>query len=371
MIIIDGDYPMAYGAVDMNRDLTRPIAEIRAADRAKDPDSINILMASLPEMRRGKIAAALVKVVGRIYREGSPIWGYSSGNIAYAAAQAHLAYYRILEECGETRILKTRGDVSKHVNEWLQADRQGTVESPQPLRVGMILGMEGADPILWPEQVHSWWADGLRVVSLSHYGVSTYSHGTGTTGGLFPVTKPLLREMEAVGMILDLTHTSDEGFWQALEIFSGPVLASHQNCRALVPGERQFSDEQLKTIIDRGAVIGTSMDTWMLWEEGRPDWGSTKWPARREAFPREAVTLEHVANQIDHICQLAGNTLHAAIGGDTDGQGGNDGAPYEIDTVADYQKVAGVLEKRGYMPEDIANIMYGNWQRFFEKWLPE
>lgn len=367
MLIWDGDYPMAHGAIDLNRDLTLPIEDVRAAQEGSPEQerwpSLGT-MASLPEMRRGKVAAALVKIVGRIYREGSPIWGYRSGDIACAAARAHLAYYRILESKGETRILKSSKDVKKHMRTWLEAT------SYDDLPVGMVLGMEGADPILWPEQVHEWWASGLRVISLAHYGVSTYAHGTGRPGGLLPDAKPLLHEMEALGMILDLTHTAEEAFWQALALFSGPVLASHQNCRALVPGERQFSDEQLKAILERGAVIGTSMDTWMLYPEGNPDWGATQWPSRRSRFPREAVTLEHVADHIDHVCQLAGNSQHAAIGGDTDGQGGKDGAPYEIDTVADYQKVAEVLERRGYAQEDIANVMYRNWQRFYEKWLP-
>ncbi len=302
--------------------------------------------------------------MGRIYRAGNPLWGYRSGEIAYAAAHAHLAYYQILEQEGEVRILTTQADVRQHMRTWLE------VTGHTDLPIGMVLGMEGADPILWPEQVHEWWEKGVRVVSLAHYGVSTYAHGTGTPGGLLSPARSLLREMEAAGMILDLTHTSDEAFWQALDLFAGPVLASHQNCRALVPGERQFSDEQIKAILERGAVIGTSMDTWMLYPEGNPDWGATRWPDRRDVFPREAVTLEHVADHIDHVCQLAGNAHHAAIGGDTDGQGGKDGAPYEIDTVADYQKLAGVLERRGYAREDIANILYRNWQRFYEQWLP-
>jgi membrane dipeptidase len=366
MLVIDGDYPMAYGAVDLNRDLTLPIEEVRAMQHGspeQEERPASGVMASLPEMRRGKIAVALVKVLGRIQREGSPIWGYRSGEIAYAAAQAHLAYYRILERRGEAQLLRTRQDFKKHMRTWLEATHHAV------LPIGMVVGMEGTDPILWPKQVHEWWESGLRVVSLAHYGVSTYAHGTGRPGGLLPEAKPLLHEMETLGMILDLTHTADEAFWQALSLFSGSVIASHQNCRTLVPGERQFSDEQLKAILKRGAVVGTSMDTWMLYPKGNLDWGGHI-PSRRSRFPIEAVTLEHVADQIDHVCQLAGNSEQAAIGGDTDGQGGKDGAPYEIDTVADYQKIAAVLEKRGYDSEAITNVMYRNWQRFYEKWLP-
>ena len=192
MLIIDGDYPMAYGGVDLDRDLTLPIDQVRGAtDRrtlsAGWPDSET--MASLPEMRKGGVAAALVKVAGRIRRPNSPIWGYRTGHGAYAAAQAHLAYYEVLASEGEARVLATSGDFAAHMREWSDA------EDYSALPVGFIVGMEGADPILWPEQVHEWWEKGLRVISLSHYGVSTYSHGTGTgtEGGLFPPAEALLR----------------------------------------------------------------------------------------------------------------------------------------------------------------------------------
>ena len=367
MLIFDGDYPMAYGAVDLDRDLTRPLEEVRAT--AEEGQRIKgwphaDTMASLPEMRRGKVAAALVKIAARKRRKNSPIWGYGSDDITYAAGQAYLAYYRILEDRGEGRILRTSSALREHIKAWEEAD------SHADMPVGMVIGLEGADPILWPEQVHEWWANGIRVISLSHYGISTYSHGTGRPGGLLPPAAGLLKEMDELGMILDLTHTSDEGFWQALDLFAGPVLASHQNCRALVPGERQFDDEQLKAILQRGAVIGASMDTWMLYAPGNLDWGGDI-PKRITVFARDAVTLENLADHVDHVCQLAGNSQQAAIGGDTDGQGGKAGAPYEIDTVADYQKLAAVLERRGYAAEDIVNVMYRNWQRFFEKWLPE
>lgn len=370
MLIFDGDYPMAHGALDLNRVLTWPLAEARALpDQDAESRWPNTgIMATLPEMRRGKIAGALVKVVGRIKRPNSPLWGYRSAEAAYAAAQGHLAYYRMLASRNEARLLRTREEWQQHFVEWTTADSADADTAALP--VGFVLGMEGADPILWPEQVEDWWDAGLRVVSLTHYGVSSYAHGTGTTGGLTEQAKPLLQAMARLGMILDLTHIADEGFWQALSLFEGPVLASHQNCRALVPGERQFSDEQLQAIIARDGVIGVSMDTWMLYQSSDLDWAKAGITDRRALFPRSAVTLEHVADHIDHICQLAGNADHAAIGGDTDGQGGVEGAPAEIDSVADYQKLAAILAERGYEKTSIAQIFFGNWARFYTKWLP-
>src|SRR5262245_35328821 len=90
--------------------------------------------------------------------------------------------------------------------------------SPTPTKeepLGFILSMEGADPVLSPEQVEEWWQAGLRIIGPAHYGVSPYAHGTGTEGGLFPPGKPLLKEMQHVGMILDVTHLSDQCFDEA------------------------------------------------------------------------------------------------------------------------------------------------------------
>jgi membrane dipeptidase len=367
MLIFDGDYPMATGALRMERDLTLPIREVRDAPEWKYrqmdwPDAET--MATLPEMRRGKVAGALVKVCVCIKKPGHDHGEFRSAETAYAHAMGQLAYYRILEARGEARILANRGDFAEHMRAWEEA------EDHADLPVGLVLGMEGADPILWPEQVRDWWDDGLRVISLSHYGVSTYAHGTGTgtTGGLQPGARELLAEMDSLGMVLDVSHTADESIRQSLDLFGGPVLSSHQNCRALVLGERQIPDDLLQTIIGRGAVIGASMDAWMLFRPGI-DWAEI--PERGDLYSREDITLDDYVDHIDHVCQIAGNSLHAAIGGDTDGQEGRQGAPYGIDTVADYQKVADILAERGYTEDDVANVMYRNWQRFFERWLPD
>ncbi len=367
MLIIDGDYPMAVGALHWDRDHTWDLSRIRTSEEgtAKNgawPDAYT--MASLPEMRKARMAAALVKLCSCVKRPGHPHGEYRTQNLAYASSMGQLAYYQLLESLGEASILATSESFSSLIETWESA------ESFDDLPVGLVIGMEGADAVVWPEQIHEWWENGLRVVSLSHYGVSAYSHGTatGTDGGLLPPAKALLREMDSLGMILDVTHTSDASVREELEVFEGPVLASHQNCRAVTPGERQQPDDILMAVIERGGVIGASMDTWMIYKGGL-NW-SGHIPRPWEVFPRESVTLEDYVDHIDYVCQLAGNSLHAAIGGDTDGQGGVPEAPYEIDTVVDYMKVADVLAGRGYSTEDVENVMYRNWQRFFETWLP-
>ena len=169
----------------------------------------------------------------------------------------------------------------------------------------------------------------------------------------------LLKEMDKIGMILDVTHLADQAFWQALDIFTGPIMASHNNCRTLVPGERQFDDAQLKAIIARAGVIGAALDAWMLY----PGW------IKGETQP-EVVSLEAVADNIDHVCQLAGNVNHAAIGSDLDGGYGTEQTPHDLDTIADLQKIADLLRIRGYAEEDVAAVLHGNWLRFFRAAWP-
>jgi membrane dipeptidase len=218
--------------------------------------------------------------------------------------------------------------------------------------------MEGADPVLSPDQVEEWWTAGLRIIGPAHYGVSPYAHGTGTEGGLFPPGKPLLKVMERVGMILDVTHLSDQCFDEALDAYGGPVLASHHNCRALVPNQRQLTDDQIKRLVARGAVIGAALDAWMLY----PGW------VRGETSP-EVVNMEAMINHIDRVCQLAGNARHAGIGTDLDGGFGREQSPHDLDTIADLQRVPEMLRRRGYPETDVEGIMYSNWVRFFrEAW---
>jgi membrane dipeptidase len=163
-----------------------------------------------------------------------------------------------------------------------------------------------------------------------------------------------------LGMILDVTHLSDRSFFEALEIYEGPLLASHHNCRALVPGDRQLSDEQIRLLIQRKAIIGLVFDAWMLY----PGW------KRGETKP-EVLRIEAAADHVDHICQIAGNASHCAIGTDLDGGFGNEQTPRDVDTIADIHKLEAIFEKRGYKSADIDGIFFGNALRFFSEALPK
>ena len=347
MLLIDAHLDLAMNALSWDRNLDLSIQAIREAEGGMNEKGRGRGTTSLPEMRKGEIAVSLATVFDRTARPNSPASGSACQEITYAKAQGQLAYYRVLEAQGKVRILTDWPGLESHFNAW--QERGGA----EPL--GFILSMEGADPIVWPEQVASWWQDGLRVVSLSHYGVSAYAHGTGTNGGLNDLGRALLREMDSAGMILDLSHLSEPAFWEALDHFEGPVLASHNNCRALVPGDRQFSDDQLKAMIDRGGVMGVALDAWMLY----PRWvkGETS---------NSVVSLGAVADQIDHVCQVAGNARHVGIGSDLDGGYGTEQCPHDLDTIADLQRVPDLMRGRGYSDDEVESVAYGNWLRLFQ-----
>ena len=369
MLIFDGDYPMG-SAYAYNVDITRPIAEVRATQpvglAGEDVTETREMIASLPEMRRGRVFAALVKIGGRIYRPGAPLPGHRMAAQAYADVRGCLAFYEALARQGELRIIADRAAWRAHVEEWRRHDEAGSI--PGDLPVGAIVGMEGADAVLDPEHLHDWFDLGVRVLSLTHYGISSYAHGTGTgtEGGLRHGATQLLDLMSELGVILDVTHASDRSVMEATDHYGGPLLASHQGCRALVPGERQFSDAMLMRVIEREGVIGVPIDTWMLYRPG-VDWTRV---TRQRPYSKDTVTLDDYVDHIDHICQLAGHCRCAAIGGDTDGQGGSQGAPKEIDTVADFQRIGERLADRGYAEEDTRLIMHGNWIRLFAESLP-
>jgi membrane dipeptidase len=358
-ILFDGHLDLGWNALSWDRDLTLELDALNLADRGlTDHPSRGRATTSLPEMRRGNVALCQATLLARA-RSGARLhtgqyrWSldYPSQDIASAAACGQYFYYKLLEHRGLMRMIRTAADLDAHCESWAGA--------PATAPIGYILAMEGADPIVEVGQAAAWWEWGLRSVNLVHYGKSRYAVGTGDDGPLSPDGGALLAEFEKLGMILDATHLSDTSFFEALDRFSGPVLASHNNCRALVPDGRQFSDRQIRMLIEREAVIGVALDAWML----TPGW-------IRGQSSRDQIGLEAVVDHIDHICQLAGNSLHAAIGSDLDGGFGTEQSPLGLDRISDLQKLDGILQQRGYSNEAIDGIFHGNWLRFFRRSLP-
>jgi len=372
VLIVDGHLDLAWNALDWNRDLARSIAEIRLSERMMPEKARAANTVSFPELKKGQVMMSFATLLARVAHETNQYRGNHSQEICHAKAMGQLAYYELYERLGTLRILKDWPSVEAHVAEWQRAANEnrdttraaaeslspsgaeGDLETPPH---GVVIAMEGADPITSPDELALWHERGLRLLGLAHYGASSYAHGTGAVGGLRGQARALLRAMEELGIILDLTHLADEAFWECLDVYQGPVHASHCNCRALVPGQRQLADEQIKAIIERDGVIGVALDMWML----QPGW------VQGIAFNEKIKTLEAVVDHIDHICQLAGNAEHVAIGSDLDGGFGIEQTPLGLDTIADLQKIPGLLAARGYAADDVARIMHGNWLRMLRR----
>ncbi len=353
MFTIDAHLDLSMNAMEWNRDLRLSVHEIRQRERGKTdkPDRGRGTVA-FPELRKGKVGLVVATQIARYVTPGNPLPGWQSPEQAWAQTQGQLAWYRAMEEAGELTPVTDGTTLEKQVQRWTAE----AVNDQTP--IGYILSLEGADSLVTLKHLERAYAYGLRAVGPAHYGPGRYAQGTDATGGLTPLGRDLLKEMEGLNIILDATHLCDDSFWEALAIFHGPIWASHQNCRTLVNHNRQFSDDQLKELISRGAVIGGVLDTWML----VPGW------VRGQSTPESTgCNLEKVIDHLDHICQLAGNALHIGIGSDLDGAFGKEQSPYDLDTIADLQNLAGLLAKRGYSQADIENVMHGNWLRFLRQ----
>ena len=349
-LIFDAHLDLSMNAMEWNRDLRWSVEEIRASENhLKDkPDRGNSTV-SFPALRKGNVGIVVGTQIARFTRRGNPLPGASwhSPEQAWAQTQGQGEWYREMERDGQLRLITDLNQLETHLSAW--------ANDGEPSPIGLIRSLEGADSLVTLNHLDRAYEGGLRAIGPAHYGPGTYAQGTDATGGIGKKGRALLDRMEELNIILDATHLCDESFREAMDHFGGPVWASHSNCRALVPHHRQFSDEQIRELIDRGAVIGTAFDAWMLtpaWQRGVSD------------PEKENVSLETVVDHIDHVCQLAGNSKHAAIGSDLDGAFGTEQSPYDLDTIADLQKIPEILMERGYSEEDIRNICSKNWLDF-------
>jgi membrane dipeptidase len=353
MFTIDAHLDLSMNAMEWNRDLSRPIEEINARERllTDKPDRGNATV-SFSELRKGNVGLVVATQIARFVDESNPLPGWNSPQQAWAQTQGQLSWYRAMERQGDLCQIKSWQELQAHLDYWK------TGEDKSQKAIGYILSLEGADSLVSLDYLEIAYQNGLRALGPAHYGPGRYAYGTDSSSPLSQHGKDLLQKMDELGIILDATHLCDLAFWDALDHFQGPVWASHNNCRALVDHNRQFSDDMIKALIARGAVIGAAFDAWML----SPGW------IRGKSTPKErGVTLATVLDHMDHICQLAGNADHIGIGSDLDGAFGKEQCPADLESIADLQKIPDLLRVRGYSEEDVQKAMHGNWLRFLKK----
>ena len=361
-LMIDAHLDLAMNQIYYERDITGSLEEINAREsHLTDTKFRGRATVSLPEMRTHGIGVCMATLLARSgprhERQDTYLrtdLDFASQTGAYTNCHAQLSYYHLLETQGEIRLLQTREDLEDHWTAWSGASDHSE------LPIGVILSMEGADPILSPDQLDYWWGIGLRAIGPAHYGHSHYAAGTRTPGPLTDAGRALLDGMQQLGMPLDVTHLSDDSMDEAFERFEGTFWASHHNCRSLVNWDRQLTDGQIKKLVERDAVIGTAFDAIMLYDGWK--YGETS---------PDVLDLTSAVDHIDHICQLAGSSRHCGIGTDLDGGFGTEQTPKDLKTIGDVHRLRAILSSRGYSDDDIEDIFWRNWLRILSKGLPE
>lgn len=356
-MLVDAHLDLAMNALRHERDLRQPVTMIREREAGVD-DGRGTATTSLHDMRECGVMLVISTVLARCKPWVQPARrpdrtdiDYPDPTMAYAAAQGEVAWYRVMEAEGQIRVIRSREDLEAHRAVWQPGGP-----------VGLVLMLEGADPIVEPGQMEAWHRDGVRVLSLAHYGHSRYACGTPAMspdspeqdGPLRPGARELLERMEQLGVVLDVTHTADTSLSQALDAFGGPLCATHCNARALCDTPRQLTDDHLRAVIARDGVIGVVTHYGMI-QQGK---------AAKE------VTLDDLADHIAYICDLAGSDRHVGIGSDMDGGFGNEKTPAGLETYADLLKLGDVLSARGWDDAAISRFLAGNWLDLLQRTLP-
>lgn len=350
MMIVDAHLDLAYNALQYGRDLTQPLEKIRKEEKGTCPNGIATV--TFPELAKGNVGV----VFGTIFTmpASSPAATIGS-NVAYKNAdEAHKQgmrqldyYHRLTDEQNNLRLVTNKSSLAEVVNSFA---------SEKDHLLGIVPLMEGADPIREPEEAEMWYEQGLRLIGLA-WDDTRYASGAwrGSSHGLTDDGSRLLEIMAEFGFILDLTHMSETACLEALDSYSGTVVATHSNSRALVPTERQLSDDQIRLIGERDGLIGIVLSNYFL-KKGH-----------RKGERKELVTLEHIVAHIDYICQRLGSANNVGIGSDFDGGFGKADIPAEFDSIADLAKIGTKLIDHGYEPDDVANILGGNWLKILQK----
>ena len=358
MFIFDAHLDLSFNAIGYNRDLRLSIDELRRIEAGMtDIPGRGHATVAFPEMRKAGIGLCVATQLAGCMKPAGPVggWnsvgGWSSPEQAWAVTQGQLAWYRAMEDCGHLRCIRDRPGLLEHLSQW-HADSATTP-------IGYVLSLEGADSIRDLSDLPLAYEQGLRALGPAHYGIGRYALGHDQGGALSRLGKELLAEMDRLGMILDITHLCDETFWGALELYEGDVWASHHNCRALVDDPRQLSDDQIKALAERGAVIGVAFDIWM----GVSDW--KRGESNHRNFP--GANMNALADHVDHVCQLLGTARHTGIGSDLDGGFGTEQTPSDLDTIADLRDFVAILRHRGYNDEDLEGICHRNFLDVLER----
>lgn len=341
-ILLDAHLDLPWNHTCFRRDLTLPLEELRAQEGTAPWHGQDTATVTLPAMRAGGVRVAIATLYAMPFVDTDDLrnTGYRTPDEAHAQAWGQIAYLRELAAAGEITLIHTRAD--------LEGVLAGTLPHP-----GLALNIEGAAPVRTPDDLPAFAEAGVRFVTLA-WNRTRYAGSTSEPGPLTEDGVVLLRAMEELGLGLDVSHLDEGAAWQALERFGGQVVATHANCRAIIPGARQLADDMIRAISERDGVIGLALYNAFI----RPGWTREQGKA--------AVTLADLLPHVDRIVALAGSGA-LGIGSDLDGGLGRESIPAEIDSVADLPRLVETLQAHGHDADVVGS---GNWLRVLRRMLP-
>jgi membrane dipeptidase len=360
-LIVDAHEDIAWNMLTFGRDPTRAVAETRAREAGTPiPQQQGETLLGYPDYVRGGVAIVFATLHSMPVRRKLFDWEtltYATQAEAHRLAQTQSdAYHRLVDDHpGLFQLVEDQVDLRQVLASWAG-------DPPPAPRLGLVLLIEGADCVQQPDELHDWYASGVRIVGPAWSG-TRYCGGTREPGPLTPDGRRLLDVMADREMMLDLSHMAEQAYFEALDRFPGTLFATHSNVRALLDGspipDRHLSDAMIHRLVEHNGVIGVVPYNRFLKGGWKPEDG------------RDVVTVEHVVRHIDHICQLAGDAQHVGLGSDFDGGFGLEMVPAGLDSIADLRFIGGALERSGYQPADVDAILSGNWLRILSRGLPE
>jgi membrane dipeptidase len=353
-IIVDAHLDIAFNNSVFGRDFTLSAYRKRQLEATTDIPSRNgTATVGLPELLLGRVGVAFATLFV------SPAFAAFAGEPGYETpAEAHkLAmkqvdyYYRLADENDRIVLVRTQRDLDNVLATWADG-----VEFEKH-KVGLVLLMEGADPVREPRAFEEWYERGVRVVGLA-WSETRYSGGTGRPGPLTDMGRELLQVLASYHAVLDLSHAAEEAFLEAVDRYEGPIIASHSNPRHFCNTDRHLTDDMIRRLAERDGVMGAVLLNGFMWT------------GRDKTDPKVNTPLSRYLDIIDHICQVTGSARYVGIGTDADGGFGYERIPAELDTVADLGLIGAGLKARGYSSDDIKGILGGNFLRVLRTALP-
>lgn len=361
-IIIDAHEDIAWNVLCYERDYIKGAQAIRQIEAGGPVEAATgRAMLGLPEWLDGGVAL----VFGTIFtlparkKTDGPGLAYATPLEAHVLGMREIdVYHRLADEHPQIKLVKSQSQLESVLKTWDGFDPADPAKGSNQRQVGIVISMENADPVRTPDELAKWYERGLRAIGPAWAG-TRYCGGTNEPGPLTGDGVKLLKMMNDLNMILDLTHMDEQSYFQSLDRYAGPIIASHSNARVFTQQtNRHLTDEMIKALIDHDGVIGTVIfNKFML-----PDWNT--------GDRKDAANIQTVVERIDYVCQKAGDARHAAIGADFDGGYGAESTPTGFDTVTDLKIIAPALVEKGYSVDDVELIMNGNWLRLLRQSLP-